>query len=60
MKDLFCCWPPVAMAVSRLTIVKSALRSTAAAGPNTVAGSAARRGASRPEKCTSPASATVN
>src|ERR1700759_4370330 len=47
--------PPVVIAVSRLTIVRSALLSTAAAGPKTVSGSAASRSPTRSMKCTSPA-----
>jgi hypothetical protein len=52
--------PEVAIAVSRFTIVRSARRRTAAAGPNTVAGSRASRVAIRPLKWTSPANAIVN
>src|SRR4051812_40329543 len=52
--------PPVVIAVSRFTIVRSALRSTAAAGPNTVFGSAERRAPTRSMKWTSPAKDMVN
>src|SRR6476646_12096626 len=57
---LFCSGrPPTAIAVSRLTMVRSALASTAADPPNAVAGLASRA-VVRPAKCTSPAKAMVN
>src|SRR4051794_3359224 len=55
------CWsPPSVIAVSRLTIVRSAAPSPAAASPNTVRGSRSRRSRTRPEKWTSPAKDIVN
>src|SRR3954471_6629338 len=50
--------PRVVIAVSRLTIVKSALASAGMAGPSAVRGEA-RRAASWAWKCVSPANAMV-
>src|SRR4051794_31216549 len=55
VKLLFSGVPPTAMAVSRLTIIRSGAARPAAAGPNTVAGFAANRLAVRSVKWTSPA-----
>src|SRR6478752_7121626 len=51
--------PPVVIAVSRFTTVRSAAASPAAATPNAVAGSVANRSAVRAAKLTSPANAIV-
>ena len=51
--------PLVVIAVSRLTMARSAWLRTVAIGPTAVAGSAARRLASSPMKCTSPPNASV-
>src|SRR5512135_1509227 len=46
--------PRVVIAVSRLTIARSALDSTEATGPRAVSRSAAKRVPSMPSKCVSP------
>ena len=51
--------PPSVIAVSRLTMARSARDSTVPTGPSVVAGSAASRSETRPSKCTSPAKARV-
>src|SRR3954447_17308533 len=52
--------PLVVIAVSRLTIARSALDNTAAIGPIAVVGSALSLMPSAPSKCTSPPKAMVN
>jgi hypothetical protein len=60
VNSLFCWTPPVVIAVSRFTIVRSAWPSPGAACANTVAGLRASRRATRPSKWTSPAKEIVN